>query len=108
MYRKGVIHRTEIARPFLVAKGLNTNLVHFLLPYHVIIGNVYVCSFKAQLTTCTEVHLKRFACTKSCVQKIIIYEGPVKNKAPKISPKFNVTLHCLMIFFKLVLRVEPR
>ena len=36
-YRKRVIHRTKIERPFLAGKGFNTNLVHFLLPYYVII-----------------------------------------------------------------------
>ena len=39
---------TEIERPFLAAKGSNTNLVLFLPPYYVIISNVHVCSF-----TCT-------------------------------------------------------
>ena len=31
--------------PFLAAKGFNTNLVHFIPSYHVIISNVHVCSF---------------------------------------------------------------
>ena len=39
------MHKTEIERPFLAALGFNTNLVHFLLPYHVIISIVHVCSF---------------------------------------------------------------
>ena len=52
IYRKGIIHRTEIERPFLAGKGFNTNLVQFLLPYHVIISNVHVCSF-----ACTISHL---------------------------------------------------
>ena len=34
----------------MAAKGCNTNLVHFLPPYHVFISNVHVCSF-----TCTDV-----------------------------------------------------
>ena len=49
--RKGAIHTTEIERPLLAANGFNTNLVHFLPPHH------------------------SFACTKSRVRKIIIYEG---------------------------------
>ena len=49
---KGAIHWSEIERPFLVAKGLNTNLVHFLLWFHVIISNVQVCFF-----TCTILHM---------------------------------------------------
>ena len=39
------IHNTEIERLFLAAKGFNTNLVQFLLPYHFIISNVDICSF---------------------------------------------------------------
>ena len=35
---------TEVERLFLSAKGFNTNLVNFLLPYHVIISIVHVCS----------------------------------------------------------------
>ena len=52
VYRKGAIHRTEIARPFLAAKGFNTNLEQFIMLYHVIISNVNVCSF-----TCTISHM---------------------------------------------------
>ena len=36
---------TEIERPFLDGKGFNTNLIQFLLPYHVIISNVHVSTF---------------------------------------------------------------
>ena len=76
--RKGAMHRTEIEKPFLVAKaakGFNTNLVHFLLLYHVISSNVHVCSYGydfPRVRTCT---LNGFAWTKSRVRKIIIYEG---------------------------------
>ena len=45
IYRKGTIHRTEIERPLLAGKSFNTNLVQFLLPFHVIISNVHVYSF---------------------------------------------------------------
>ena len=31
---------TKIERPFLAANGFNTNLVHFLPLYHVIISNM--------------------------------------------------------------------
>ena len=48
--RKGSIHRTEIERPFLAGRGSNTNLVQFLLPYHVIISNVHVCSFMCMIS----------------------------------------------------------
>ena len=50
------MHRSEIERPFLAAKGFNTNLVQFLSLYHVIISNVQVCSF-----TCTIYHVPGFA-----------------------------------------------
>ena len=54
--RKGAVHRTNKERPFFVAKGFNTNLVHFLLQYHVII-------------TCTDIYLKQFSMHKiSCMQ----------------------------------------
>ena len=38
------MHRTEIEKSFPAAKGFNTNLVQFLLPYHVIIVEVLPCS----------------------------------------------------------------
>ena len=38
------MHRTEIERLCLAAKGFNTDLVQFILLYHVI-SNVHVCSF---------------------------------------------------------------
>ena len=41
---------TEIERPLLSAKGFNTNLVNFLLPYHVIISIVHVCSFMCMIS----------------------------------------------------------
>ena len=68
-YRKRVIHRTKIERPFLAGKGFNTNLVHFLLPYYVIILLV-TCMYaflrvRFRFPTCTDVQLKRF-----CVQEI--------------------------------------
>ena len=51
IYRKGAIHRTEIKRPFLAAKGFNTNLViHFLVLYHAIISSVYVCLFTGMIS----------------------------------------------------------
>ena len=50
---KGVVHRTEIERLFLAAKGFNTNLVYFLSLYHVIISNVHVCFF---MGTTSHVH----------------------------------------------------
>ena len=39
------MHRTEVEEPFLAVKVFNTNLVHFLLSYHVIISNVHFYSF---------------------------------------------------------------
>ena len=60
IYRNGVIHRTEIKKPFLDTKGFNTNLVQFLSPFYVIVSNVHVCSFTYWIPTCTDLHLKRF------------------------------------------------
>ena len=51
------MHRTEIERLFLPGKGFNTNLIQFLLPYHVIINNVHVCSY-----ACTISHVNGHAC----------------------------------------------
>ena len=48
--RKGVVHRTEIEKPFLAAKGFKTNLVQFQSLYHVIISNVHVCSFASTIS----------------------------------------------------------
>ena len=42
---KAAVHRTEIKRLFLATKGYNINLIHFLLPYHVIINNVHIYFF---------------------------------------------------------------
>ena len=50
VYRKKAVHRTEIAGLFLAAKGFNTNLVHFLPLYHVIISNVHVCSLTGTIS----------------------------------------------------------
>ena len=47
---------TEIERPFLAAKGFNTNLVQWLSPYCFIFSNKHVCSF-----TCTISHGHRRA-----------------------------------------------
>ena len=67
---------TEIERPFLAAKGFNTNLVQCLPPYFVIISNMHVCSL-----TYTISHLHRCApktilrARKLVYEIIIIYEG---------------------------------
>ena len=37
-------------RSFLTAKGFNTNLVYFILPYHVVVSNVPVCSFMGMIS----------------------------------------------------------
>ena len=66
IYWKGAIHRTEIERPFLASKYLNTNLVKFLLPFHVVISNVHFCSFTCTISDVHRRSLKRF-----CVQKIL-------------------------------------
>ena len=49
IYKKGAVHRTEIERPFSAATDFNTNLVHFLPPYHVIVSNVHVSSFTGMI-----------------------------------------------------------
>ena len=53
------MHRTEIERPFLAAKGCNTNSVQFLPPYYVIISQVQVCSFSLTIP-----HVHEISCTK--------------------------------------------
>ena len=40
----------EIGRPFLAAKGFNTNFVHFPLPYYLIISNAHVNSFMGTIS----------------------------------------------------------
>ena len=44
------MHWTDIERPFLAAKGFNTNLVQFLPLYHVIVSIMHVCSFKCTIS----------------------------------------------------------
>ena len=67
---------TETGRPFLTAKGFNTNLVQCLPPYYVIVSNVHVCSFTGTISHMhrrapkTVLHAQNLVYTK-----IIIYEG---------------------------------
>ena len=67
---------TKIERPFLAAKGFNTNLVQCLPLYCIIVSNVRVCSF-----TCRISHVHRHApktvllALNFVYEKIIIYEG---------------------------------
>ena len=50
IYRKEAIDRKEIERLLLGARGFNTNLVQFLLPCHVTINNMHVCSFTRMIS----------------------------------------------------------
>ena len=67
---------TEIERPFLAAKGFNTNLVQCLPPYYVIVSNVHVCYFTYRISRVhrrahkTVLHALNFV-----YEKIIMYEG---------------------------------
>ena len=67
---------TKIERPFLAAKGFNTNLVQCLPLYYVIASNVYVCSF-----TCRIAHVHRrvpkmvLHALNFVYEKIMVYEG---------------------------------
>ena len=79
IYRKGALHRTEIDKPFLNAKGFDINLAQyqFLLSNHFIIYYVRVillyimCAVScAQFPISTGMHLKQFClhrilCTKN-------------------------------------------
>ena len=65
IYRKKAIHRTEIQRPFLAAKGFNTNLVQFLL-LHVILSNVH--NFSPLMHGCV---LKTVLSAQNLVYKIL-------------------------------------
>ena len=56
MYREEAIHRTEIERLFLAAKGFNINLVQFLLWCHVVISNVHIYPFTLIIS---HMHLKK-------------------------------------------------
>ena len=68
---------TEIEKPFLVAKGFNTNLVQFLLTYHVIISNVHMCYFMYMIS-----HVHGHAPkTVLWAQKIVTYDGLEKSHA---------------------------
>ena len=53
---------TEIERPFLAAKGFNTNLIQYLQPYHVVImctiSHVHGCAPKTVLHAQNLVHKK--------------------------------------------------
>ena len=67
---------TKIERPFLAAKGFNTNLVQCLPPYYVIISTVHIYPF-----TCMISHVHRHApktvlhAQNLVYEKIIIHEG---------------------------------
>ena len=69
------IHLTEIGRPFLDTKIFNTNLVHFLLRYHVMISNESLHFNGHDFLHARICTLNGFVCTKSREQKIIIYES---------------------------------
>ena len=71
MYRKGALHRTEIERLLLAAKGVSTNLVHFLPPYHVIISNMYIYSFTGTIS-----HIY------GCVPKTVLHAQNLMYKIP--------------------------
>ena len=75
IYRKEVIHMTEIERLFLAAQSFNTNLVQCLPPYFVIISNMHVCCF---MCTISHVHMhapKMVLHTQNLLyKKIMIYE----------------------------------
>ena len=60
---------TEIERPFLVAKGFNTNLVQCLPPYYFIFSNEHVCSF-----TCTISDVHRCAPKTVLHAQNLVYE----------------------------------
>ena len=79
--RKGEIHRTEIERLFLTAKGFNSYLVQFLLTYHVIISNGHACSFMIS-------HLHGHASKMICVYEVFCTE----------SCKLWRPVHCKTIF----------
>ena len=70
MYRKGAVHIAEIEGPFFAGKGLNTNLVHFVPLYHVIMSNVHIYYFTG---TISNVH--------GCAPKTILHaQNPVYKK----------------------------
>ena len=67
---------TKIERPFLAAKGFNTNLVQCLPPYYVIISNVHVCSFTRTISHVNRSAPKTVLHARNLVyEKIIIFEG---------------------------------
>ena len=66
---KGAIHRTEIEKPLLAAKGFNANLVKFLPPYDVIISFLYVC-----YCTCKISHVKGRAPKTVLRARNLVYE----------------------------------
>ena len=84
IYRKRAIHRTEIERPFLAAEGFDTNLIQFLLPYHVIISDVYVCSFMARFTMWMDMHRKWFCMHKiSCMKNYNLWRPGYTGTFPR-------------------------
>ena len=58
--------QTEIERSLLAAKGLNTNLVHFLNRIMLLLVTCTSALLRVRFPTCTDVHLKRF-----CVRNIL-------------------------------------
>ena len=69
IYRKGEAHSTEKEWLLLAAKGFNTNLVQFLLRYHVIISNVHVCSFKCTISHVQGCATKMALCAQNLMYK---------------------------------------
>ena len=92
VYRKGAVHRTDIGWSFLAGKGFNTNSVHFLPPYHVIVRwgtHLYMLLF---LSIYLYVHPSvalislGFLCQ---FFKILIFQVVRGDKSAKIGPKWQ-------------------
>ena len=69
IYKKAAVHNTEIEELFLAVKASNTNLVHLLQLYHVLVGNVHVCPFM-----CTISHMHGQASKTVLCAQYLVYE----------------------------------
>ena len=69
IFGKGAIHRTEIERLFIDAKGFDTNLVQFLPPYHVINSNVHIGSFPRMISHMHRNAPKMVLCAQNLCKK---------------------------------------
>ena len=83
-------------RPLLAAKGFNTNLVHFLAPYYVIVSNLHICPFMGMTS-----HVYRRAPKTILFLQSLVYKkyNLWRSDSPQLPGNFIFcSPHCILLF----------